>query len=586
LRFRFSLFGQEKREMADNFLHGISLEELDSGAVPITQTRSSIIGIVGTASKGIANKPYLIRSEKEAVEAFGEANGGTDTLPRALGAIYAQGKPLVIAIKVEAGTAKAVEASLNNAGDRAATLRVRGVDYAVTEADLYPSYVITLDNDNPGMTYKAKFTVGSDSQEVSIAAPDKPALRALPRNFKTAIEALAFGDKKLRVKLEQNALVVQGAFDFSVDQVPSENYANVQVEESRKTVYSRLSELLSAAGITAKAEEAKLTIFSVSAQEVSGDAFTFKEADAGSAGGYLSVLGGYDAAQGRYTGIKLLQNIESEPVGTDKDGNPVFLPFAPKILIAPDFSGEKLVADALILAARSLRGVAIIDIKAQTKEEAAASAAGFDAGHGYGVWPPVNMGPKIGDIGLSAPAAGLVAVTDDAKGFWVSPSNRVMLGIVRLTKQVSFSISDRDSDANFLNNNKIATVVRADGFRLWGNRTLAGPSEIRFKWINVRRIANSVNDSIIKNHLYAVDQNITVNYISTVLGGVNSYMRSLQTRGAILGGTAFADPELNSKEDIKNAIVTFDFEFTPTYVANEIRFRSRLTDRFISDLFT
>ena len=93
-----------------------------------------------------------------------------------------------------------------------------------------------------------------------------------------------------------------------------------------------------------------------------------------------------------------------------------------------------------------------------------------------------------------------------------------------------------------------------------------------------------INDSLLKAHLWAVDQNITKTYIEDVSEGVNNYLRHLQAIGAIIGGKCWADPELNTPDQITQGKVYFDFDFTPPYPAEHITFRSRMVDDYLEEL--
>jgi phage tail sheath protein FI len=66
---------------------------------------------------------------------------------------------------------------------------------------------------------------------------------------------------------------------------------------------------------------------------------------------------------------------------------------------------------------------------------------------------------------------------------------------------------------------------------------------------------------------------------------VNSYLRDLEARGAIVGGKCFVDPDFNGAQQIKNGHATFSYEFTPTYPAERVTFRSSITDAFLTNLF-
>jgi hypothetical protein len=117
---------------------------------------------------------------------------------------------------------------------------------------------------------------------------------------------------------------------------------------------------------------------------------------------------------------------------------------------------------------------------------------------------------------------------------------------------------------------------------LWGNRTTS--SDPKWAFLSVRRTADIINDSLLRAHLWAVDRNITKTYIEDVLEGVNGFLASLKAQGAILGGRAFADPELNTPLNIADGKVFFDFEFTPPFPAEHITFRSHLVNDFIEEI--
>ena len=78
--------------MTEQFLHGVEIIEIDDGARPIQTVKSSVIGLVGTASKGPVNTPTLILgSPAEAVTIFG--SDANFSIPSALDAIFNSNLP-------------------------------------------------------------------------------------------------------------------------------------------------------------------------------------------------------------------------------------------------------------------------------------------------------------------------------------------------------------------------------------------------------------------------------------------------------------------------------------------------------------
>ena len=178
--------------------------------------------------------------------------------------------------------------------------------------------------------------------------------------------------------------------------------------------------------------------------------------------------------------------------------------------------------------------------------------------------------------------AGLIAKSDSERGFWWSPSNLPINGIVGTARPVDFALGDANARANLLNEAKVATIIRQDGYRLWGNRSLS--SDQKWMFLSVRRTADMINDSLLRAHLWAVDRNITKTYLADVTEGVNAYLRHLTNIGAIIGGRCWSDPDLNSPSQIQQGKVFFDFDFTPPYPAEHITFRSQMVNDYLKEL--
>lgn len=299
-----------------------------------------------------------------------------------------------------------------------------------------------------------------------------------------------------------------------------------------------------------------------------------------------NVIGGVNAATGDYEGVHAFLGAESK------------LGVCPRILIAPGFTsqrpedptnpGRKLanpVVSELIGIAERLRAVIIADGPNTTDEAAIAWAGDFGSPRVYMVDPGVKklIDGAVADAPASPCVAGLIAKSDNDRGFWWSPSNQNINGIIGTTRAVDFALGDANARANLLNEQKIATIIRQDGYRLWGNRTLS--SDPKWAFLSVRRTADIINDSLLRAHLWAVDRNITKTYIQDVTEGVNAYLRHLTTIGAILGGRCWADPELNTPDQIAQGKVYFDFDFTPPYPAEHITFRSQMVQDYLTEIF-
>jgi phage tail sheath protein FI len=143
-------------------------------------------------------------------------------------------------------------------------------------------------------------------------------------------------------------------------------------------------------------------------------------------------------------------------------------------------------------------------------------------------------------------------------------------------------MGDNNARANLLNEMHVVTIIHQDGYRVWGNRTCC--SDKKWMFLSVRRTADMINDALMRCHLWAVDENITASYLESVTRGVNNFLRHLKSIGAIIGGECWADPEINTPDQIQLGRVTFDFDFTPPYPAERLTFRSRLVNNYLKEI--
>jgi phage tail sheath protein FI len=284
-----------------------------------------------------------------------------------------------------------------------------------------------------------------------------------------------------------------------------------------------------------------------------------------------NVIGGV-ASNGTYSGVKVFLGAESI-VGVQ-----------PRILIAPGFSKTTAVLTELVSVANRLRAVVVADGPSTTDAAALSYATASGSDRVYLVDPSV----KVLASGVetlepaSARVAGLIAKSDNDRGFWWSPSNQEILGIVGTERPIDFVLGDTAARANLLNAGNVATIIRQNGFRLWGNRTLS--SDPKWAFLSVRRTADLINDSILRAHLWAVDRNITRTYLTDVADSVNAYLKSLQAQGAIIGGECVPSADLNTPANISAGKVYFDVKFTAPYPAERITFRSALVNDYLSEI--
>ena len=269
----------------------------------------------------------------------------------------------------------------------------------------------------------------------------------------------------------------------------------------------------------------------------------------------------------------------------------------PRILIAPGFTHQVLTAGepavavanpvvaALKVVADKLRAVVITDGPASTFEEAESKHERETGPRVYMVEGNRKVLDPVSKTIITAPAsavaAGRIARTDAELGFWHSPSNKPLNGVLGVGRMIEFSLSDAAAESNRLNAVGIATIVNLDGeFRLWGNRT----TEVDF--LCVRRTADVIHDVVERSYVWAMDRPMSGQLLQDVVGQVEAYLRDLKARGAILGGKAWLDPELNTESSMKAGRAFVNFDFLPPPPLDRLTFQSYREDAYFSELVT
>ncbi|MEJ5862165.1 phage tail sheath family protein [Pseudomonas farsensis] len=258
----------------------------------------------------------------------------------------------------------------------------------------------------------------------------------------------------------------------------------------------------------------------------------------------------------------------------------------PRLLAAPKHSATQAVGTALVALADKLRAIAIIDGPNTTDEAAIAYAENFGAKRAFLVDPGVRYWDTeqaaTVDAPVSAWVAGLFAWTDREYGFWASPSNKEFVGITGTGRAVEFLDGDDTCRANLLNNANIATIIRDDGFRLWGNRTLS--SDPKWAFVTRVRTMDIVMDAILYGHKWAVDRSITATYVKDVTEGLQAFMRDLKNQGAIINFEVYADPELNTASQLEQGKVYWNIRFTDVPPAENPNFRVEVTNQWLTEV--
>ncbi|MGV6840169.1 MAG: phage tail sheath subtilisin-like domain-containing protein [Planktomarina sp.] len=287
---------------------------------------------------------------------------------------------------------------------------------------------------------------------------------------------------------------------------------------------------------------------------------------------------------GQFTGCHALRVAENR------------LGLAPKILCAPGFTkpttrtdnafAKNPVADCLTSIGQDLRAIVIADGPNTNEADAVAYRDNFGAKNVMLIDPHVTTYDTTLNASVVKPAsgyvAGRIARNDVEKGYWWSVSNSVILGIDGTARPIDFKLSSRDTEANRLNRKEVATIVRRNGFRVWGNRSTS--ADQLWKFLCVIRTDYVIRDAIEGAMLWAMDRPITGQLINDIRDSVQIFGDGLVSRGALLGFNCWLDPEMNSKADLANGKLFLDYDFEPPAPLEHLTFRGRRNGDYYDDL--
>jgi uncharacterized protein len=270
----------------------------------------------------------------------------------------------------------------------------------------------------------------------------------------------------------------------------------------------------------------------------------------------------------------------------------------PKIFICPEFSSIAAVAAEMEVQSNAFRGVCFVDA-AEGQTRAQLITARTTAGTSFastsrrvvpcGPWhKSFDFKGQLDNYPLSAWAAGVTAATDATDGYWVSPSNHPVVGVIDAEyAMVGQGINDPSSDANLLNAAGIVTTLKVGGRRrLWGNRSAAWPTDSDPRnFISVQRVESSLHESLELSMLPYIDRPNDNATRDAIKATANGYIASLVQIGALLAGSeCIYDPADNPAVNLAAGQIKFRLIIMPPTPAERITFVSYLDINLLTNI--
>ena len=249
---------------------------------------------------------------------------------------------------------------------------------------------------------------------------------------------------------------------------------------------------------------------------------------------------------------------------------------------AIDMEGLKAVQLAMIAHCELMNNrLAILDpppgLNAQQIKEWRMDLAGYDSKQATLYWPWIKvMDPLKGEARFMPPSghmAGIWARNDNTRGVHKAPANEIVRGAISLELQTTRGEQEQ------LNPNGVNCIrsFPGKGIRVWGARTLSSDPEWRY--VNVRRLFNFVEQSILNSTDWVVFEPNDFNLWIAVRRNVTAFLRNVWRSGARFGQQEEAafwvkcDEENNPPESRDVGELHIDIGIAPVKPAEFVVFR-------------
>lgn len=228
--------------------------------------------------------------------------------------------------------------------------------------------------------------------------------------------------------------------------------------------------------------------------------------------------------------------------------------------------------------------VAILDappgLTPQQVKEWRSESAQYDSAFAALYYPWIKVENPTGTNGNSeilvppsGHVAGLWARTDETRGVWKAPANDTLRGVLDVERSIT------QNEQGILNPIGINAIrpFGTRGIRVWGARTLA--SDTDWQYINVRRLFNMIESTILEGTQWAVFEPNDVALWEGVKRTLNAYLRGLWSAGALFGASpdqAFfvnCDATTNPPESVDAGKLVVEVGIAPVKPAEFVIFR-------------
>ena len=284
------------------------------------------------------------------------------------------------------------------------------------------------------------------------------------------------------------------------------------------------------------------------------------------------IIGGYDVATGKESGLELIRQIY-----------PLF-GMTPGIITSPGYSKDPSVASVMAAKCLNINSVftceCVVDLDCTsegatkyTEVKTVKEKSGFVSSHVEPVWPKVRIGDEV--YYYSAIFSALIAYTDtkndDVPSLHMSNKSLPITGLCLDDEKDTEVVMDQEQ-ANLVNSFGVVTAINRNGFKSWGNNTAAYPSitDPKDRWFGCRRFFSWWGNSFILTYFQKVDDPANYRLVEAICDAENIRGNSYVAQGKCAGARIEYLEDENPITDILNGKVQFHQYLAPYTPAEDI----------------
>jgi len=284
-----------------------------------------------------------------------------------------------------------------------------------------------------------------------------------------------------------------------------------------------------------------------------------------------NIIGGTDGATGARSGMEALLDVQA------------LTGLKPRLL-ACEFSTEQAVLTKLMTYADRFRAMVYADCPGTTYAEAVAYKALWGEKRLELCWP-AHKNVHNRTVPFSAFRLGIEIQKDQTKGeeYSASGSNRLIRGSLGPVVPIDYIDGDTNCMAHLLNFNRITTAIMDEGLRTWGNLTTS--ADAKWQFAAHVRVNDVILDAIAAGLKWARDRKLGKTFVEDVLETIDLFGQQETKAGNLYGLEVYADPDLNSPDQILAGNFYVDYDFTPPGIAQHISVTSHYVNDFAKAIF-